>query len=42
MRAEDIIYNTTDGTPWLIREVLEYLHYTGDLAFAEGYLAIER
>lgn len=32
---QDIIYNTTDGTPWLIREVLEYLHYTGDLAFAE-------
>lgn len=32
---QDIIYNTTDGTPWLIREVLEYLHYTGDQAFAE-------
>ena len=32
---QDIIYNTTDGTPWLIREVLEYLHYTGDTAFAE-------
>ena len=31
----DIIYNTTDGTPWLIREIGEYLHYTGDLAFAE-------
>lgn len=32
---QHIIYNTTDGTPWLIREVLEYLQYTGDLAFAE-------
>ncbi|HMP76762.1 MAG TPA: amylo-alpha-1,6-glucosidase [Kiritimatiellia bacterium] len=31
----DIIYNTTDGTPWLIREIGEYLHYTGDLPFAE-------
>lgn len=31
----DIIYNTADGTPWLIREIGEYLHYTGDLAFAE-------
>lgn len=31
----DIIYNTTDGTPWLIREIGEYLHYTGDFAFAE-------
>lgn len=39
---QDIIYNTTDGTPWLIREVLEYLHYTGDLAFAgEVYPAIK-
>ncbi|HMP74002.1 MAG TPA: amylo-alpha-1,6-glucosidase [Kiritimatiellia bacterium] len=32
----DIIYNTTDGTPWLIRETLEYLHYTGDLDFARS------
>lgn len=32
---QDIIYNSTDGTPWLIRELLEYLHYTGDIAFAE-------
>ncbi|MCP5488423.1 MAG: glycogen debranching protein [Verrucomicrobia bacterium] len=31
----DIIYNTTDGTPWLIREVFEYLNYTGDRAFAK-------
>lgn len=31
---EDIIYNTADGTPWFIREVLEYLQYTGDLGFA--------
>ncbi len=28
-----IIYNTTDGTPWLIREVYEYLAYTGDTNF---------
>jgi len=28
-----IIYNTTDGTPWLIREVYEYLSYTGDTNF---------
>lgn len=32
--ATDIIYNTTDGTPWLIREAYEYLSYTGDTAFA--------
>ncbi len=31
----DIIYNTADGTPWLIRGIGEYLHYTGDRAFAE-------
>lgn len=28
--ATDIIYNTADGTPWLIRELFEYLQYTGD------------
>ena len=33
---EDIIYNTADGTPWLIREVLEYLDYSGDMEFAEA------
>ncbi len=30
----DIIYNTADGTPWLIRELYEYLQHTGDLALA--------
>jgi len=30
----DIIYNTTDGTPWMIREAYEYLRYTGDQEFA--------
>ncbi len=32
--ATDIIYNTTDGTPWLIRELYEYLQYTGDVDLA--------
>jgi len=32
--ATDIIYNTADGTPWLIRELYEYLQYTGDLDLA--------
>lgn len=32
--ATDIIYNTADGTPWLIRELYEYLQYTGDVALA--------
>lgn len=31
----EIIYNTTDGTPWLVREVFEYLCYTGDLDFVK-------
>lgn len=30
----NIIYNTTDGTPWMIREIMEYINYSGDLAFA--------
>lgn len=32
--ATDIIYNTADGTPWLIRELYEYLQYTGDMELA--------
>jgi glycogen debranching enzyme len=39
---EDIIYNTTDGTPWLIREAEEYLHYSGDTAFAPRILELAR
>jgi len=30
---DNIIYNTTDGTPWLIREIYEYISYTGDLDY---------
>ncbi len=30
-----VMYNTTDGTPWFIREVLEYLRYTGDKEFVK-------
>ncbi len=30
----DIIYNSVDGTPWMLREGLEYIRYTGDKAFA--------
>ncbi|MCF7800853.1 MAG: hypothetical protein K9N34_02420 [Candidatus Marinimicrobia bacterium] len=29
----DIIYNTTDGTPWFIREMWDYYRYTGDTEF---------
>ncbi len=32
----NIIYNTTDGTPWMIREALEYINYSGDVAFAKA------
>ena len=31
---DEIIYNTVDGTPWMLREALEYIRYTGDRAFA--------
>ncbi len=30
-----IIFNTVDGTPWMLREALEYIRYTGDKAFAQ-------
>ena len=32
-QPEDIIYNTTDGTPWFIRSVWDYYRYTGDETF---------
>ena len=32
--TEGIIYTTVDGTPWMLREAMEYLRYTGDQAFA--------
>ncbi|MES2756116.1 MAG: amylo-alpha-1,6-glucosidase [Pseudomonadota bacterium] len=32
--TEKTIYNTVDGTPWMLREALEYIRYTGDKDFA--------
>lgn len=26
-------YNTTDGTPWFIREIMDYINYSGDIDF---------
>ena len=31
----EIIYNTADGTWWFIREVYEYILYSGDVAFVK-------
>ncbi|MEW6021434.1 MAG: amylo-alpha-1,6-glucosidase [Pseudomonadota bacterium] len=31
---DEIIYNTVDGTPWMLREAMEYIRYTGDRDFA--------
>jgi glycogen debranching enzyme len=31
---DEIIYNTVDGTPWMLREAYEYIRYTGDRDFA--------
>ena len=31
-RPGEIIYNTTDGTPRYIIEILDYVHYTGDVS----------
>lgn len=30
-----VIYNTTDGTPWMMREIIEYVNYSGDSDFAK-------
>jgi glycogen debranching enzyme len=32
----NIIYNTTDGTPWMVRELWDYLRYSGDKAYAQA------
>ncbi|WP_420848117.1 amylo-alpha-1,6-glucosidase, partial [Photobacterium sanctipauli] len=32
----NIIYNTTDGTPWMVREIWDYLRYSGDKAYAKS------
>ena len=38
--GDNIIYNTVDGTPWMLREALEYIRYTGDQAFARKMHAL--
>jgi glycogen debranching enzyme len=37
---ENVIYNTTDGTPWMIREAYEYMRYTGDQDFARKFYPV--
>ncbi|MGF1703931.1 amylo-alpha-1,6-glucosidase [Photobacterium makurazakiensis] len=32
----NIIYNTTDGTPWMVREIWDYLRYSGDKEYAKA------
>ncbi|MGF1687097.1 glycogen debranching protein [Photobacterium japonica] len=32
----NMIYNTTDGTPWMVREVWDYLRYSGDADYAKS------
>lgn len=40
---DNISYNTTDGTPWMVREIYDYIRYTGDIEFAnEMYPVVER
>ncbi|MBW3130732.1 amylo-alpha-1,6-glucosidase [Hymenobacter profundi] len=42
-RPDDIIYNTTDGTPRFVIEMLDYLRYSGDTAaIREFYPAVKR
>ena len=38
--GDSIIYNTVDGTPWMIREALEYIMYTGDKDYAKVILPL--
>lgn len=32
---DQMIYNTTDGTPWMIRAMWDYLRYSGDIDYAK-------
>jgi glycogen debranching enzyme len=36
----ETIFNTVDGTPWMLREALEYVRYTGDREFAARMYAL--
>ncbi|MDM4766773.1 amylo-alpha-1,6-glucosidase [Pelomonas sp. SE-A7] len=42
VRGEEKIYNTVDGTPWMLREGLEYVRYSGDTGFAEQLLKLAK
>lgn len=42
VNAHEILYNTVDGTPWLIRELDEYLRHTGDHDFAQALRPLVR
>lgn len=39
---KDIIYNTADGTPWLMRQIWETARYTGDRSFLEEMFPVVR
>ncbi|MFM2043689.1 MAG: hypothetical protein RLY86_2265 [Pseudomonadota bacterium] len=42
-RPEEVIYNTTDGTPRFVIALLDYIHYSGDRAIAADlYPAVKR
>lgn len=42
-RPDDIIYNTADGTPRFVSEIMDYARYSGDRSiFAELYPAVKR
>ena len=42
VNKNEILYNTVDGTPWLIREVDEYVRHTGDRAFVRTLRPVVR
>ncbi len=34
-QPDNVIYNTTDGTPWFVRSVWDYYRYSNDIEFLE-------
>lgn len=42
VQENDVIYNTADGTPWMLRQAYEYLQYSGDREFAREIFAVAK
>lgn len=42
IQNDSVIYNTADGTPWMLREAYEYLQYTNDREYAKEMFSVAK